>query len=201
MAGPIAAVLLAAGASRRFGRPKQLAELGGEPLVRRAARAALAAGCDPVVVVLGAQAGAVAGALAGLPLTQLRNEAWEEGMAGSLRAGLAAADEAAPAARGALLLVADQPAVDAALLGRLLARFEEGGAARPVACAYGGSHGVPAILPRSLFPELAALRGDRGAKAVLAAHRAELLEVPFPDGELDVDTEEDLARARRALEA
>jgi molybdenum cofactor cytidylyltransferase len=197
MANEVGAVLLAAGASRRLGAPKQLAEISGETLVRRAARAALEAGCAPVVVVLGAEGDAVEDALRGLPLERVRNEAWREGMASSLRAGLAALEAAAPEGHGALLLLVDQPAVDAALLRRLLARFAEGGGARIAACAYGGGHGAPAIFPRSLFPALAALRGDRGAKALLAARRAELLAVDFPAGELDVDTAEDLERARR----
>ena len=201
MTDGVPAVLLAAGASRRLGRAKQLETLEGEPLVRRAARAALGAGCEPVVVVLGAEAEAVAAALDGLALTLVRNEAWEEGMASSLGAGLAALGDAAPEARGALLLLADQPAVDAALLRRLLARFEESGARRIVACAYGGGRGAPAVFPRTLFSELAALRGDRGAKPVLEAHRAEVLEVSFPEGELDVDTPADLARARGARKA
>jgi molybdenum cofactor cytidylyltransferase len=197
MAGEVGAVLLAAGASQRLGTPKQLAEIAGETLVRRAARAALEAGCAPVVVVLGAEGDAVADALHGLALERVRNEGWREGMASSLRAGLGALEAAAPQARGALLLLVDQPAVDAALLRRLLARFAEGGGARIAACVYGGGHGAPAIFPRALFPELAALRGDRGAKSLLAAHRAELLAVDFPAGELDVDTAEDLDRARR----
>jgi len=82
------AIILAAGASRRLGRPKQLVRLGGESLLRRTVRAALA--CDPVLVVLGSQAEAMAADLAGLPVIQVLNRDWEEGMASSIRAGIRA---------------------------------------------------------------------------------------------------------------
>jgi CTP:molybdopterin cytidylyltransferase MocA len=195
--GRVAAVLLAAGGSRRFGRPKQLAKIAGTSLVRRAAEAALGAGCEPLFVVLGAHAGEVGAELAGLAAERVANPAHAEGIASSIRAGVAAAGAATPSCDGALLLLVDQPRVDAALLGRLLGGFRQGGGVRPVACAYAGRVGVPAVFPRSLFGELAALRGDRGARSVLEARRAELLEVPFPEGAIDLDTPEDLARIDR----
>jgi molybdenum cofactor cytidylyltransferase len=189
----VAAVLLAAGGSRRLGQPKQLVELDGRPLVRRAAQAALAAGCSPVLAVLGARAREVAAALAGLGVEAVPNEAHAEGIASSIRAGVAAAGRATPACDGVLLLLVDQPRADAALLARLLARFAQGRGERIAACAYGGGLGAPAIFPRAQLPELAALRGDRGAKPLLEAARGRVLEVPFPGGALDVDTPDDLA--------
>jgi molybdenum cofactor cytidylyltransferase len=189
----VAGVLLAAGASRRLGRPKQLVQLGGRSLVRRAAEAALGAGCAPLFAVVGAHAAEVLRELAPLAAVPVRNADWQEGIASSIRAGVAAAGAAVPACDGALLLLVDQPRVDADLLRRLLARFEEGGGARVVASAYGGGRGVPAVFPRASFPALAALRGDRGAKPLLEAQRAEVLEVLFPGGELDLDEPADLA--------
>ena len=111
-------------------------------------------------------------------------------MASSIRAGIAALP---PDSEGVIILTVDQPSVDADLLQRLLALAAEG-PARPVACAYGGSLGIPAILPRRLFPDLLALRGDRGAKAILLREGANAL--PFPDGEADLDTPEDIDRFR-----
>jgi CTP:molybdopterin cytidylyltransferase MocA len=193
----VVAVVLAAGASRRLGRPKQLVRVRGEPLVRRAARAAREAGCAPVLVVTGARAARVEAALAGLDVACVRNDAFAEGLASSIRAGVEAAVRAAPLCDGALLLLVDQPAVDAALLGTLLARFAEAGGTRTVACAYGGGCGVPALFPRALFRELAALHGEGGAKPLLEARAEELIVVPFPAGAEDVDSQEDLERHTR----
>jgi molybdenum cofactor cytidylyltransferase len=122
------------------------------------------------------------------------NDGFEEGIASSIRAGVAAVGASTRSCDGVLLLLVDQPRVDAALLRRLLARFEEGGGERIAACAYGGGVGAPAVFPRAHFDALAALRGDRGAKAVLQGERERVLEVPFPGGALDLDTPEDLAR-------
>jgi len=178
---PLPAILLAAGASRRLGTPKQLARWRGESLLRRAAKAAAA--CHPLLVVTGCRAEAMAAELEGISATLVDNPAWEEGMASSLRAGVAALPADAP---GALFLVCDQPAVDADLVARLLGAWK----GDPVACVYGGVRGVPAILPARLFPAVLALRGDRGARALLAG--ADVAEVAFPEGAWDVDEPGDL---------
>jgi len=183
VSGP--AVILAAGASRRLGWPKQLVEFDGESMLRRTVRAALAH-CAPVLVVVGCQGEAMAAHLAGLAVTVVRNPDWEEGMAASIRAGLAALPAAA---EGALFLVCDQPAVDAALIAELLAAH----ARRPgavVACGYGGVRGIPSWLPARCFPDLARLRGDRGARGLLQGADVEV--VPFPGGAVDLDRPEDL---------
>lgn len=180
----VAAVLLAAGASRRLGRPKQLVDLAGEAMVRRAARLCLQAGLAPVLVVVGCAADEVAAALEGLGVSVVPNPDWPEGMAASLRAGVAALPPDCPAV---LLLPCDQPALSADLLAALAAAHEADRSAT-VASAYGGGLGVPALFPRARFPEFTALRGDRGAKALLAGAVA----VPFPGGEVDLDTPEDL---------
>jgi molybdenum cofactor cytidylyltransferase len=183
----IPALILAAGSGRRMGGPKALLELEGETLLRRTARVALEAGCRPVLAVVGAWEPG----LEGLEVLTLSNPDAAEGMASSIRIGIAALP---PETEAVLMLPVDMPAVDGALLRRLLAL----GAAdplRPAACAYGGTLGVPALLPRRLFPELLALRGDRGAKAILLREKAAPL--PFPGGEADLDTPADLERIRR----
>ena len=182
---PVPAVILAAGASRRLGRPKQLVLVEGETLLRRTVRAALA-GCLPVLVVVGAQAREVEASLAGMPVQVVDNPEWEEGMAASIRAGVRALPPGSPAA---LFLVCDQLAVDGALVGRLL----EVRRAQPdaiVACAYGDTRGTPTLFPARCFPQLLALRGDRGARDLLAG--PDVLTVPFPAGTADVDTPADL---------
>jgi molybdenum cofactor cytidylyltransferase len=187
-------IVLAAGGSRRLGASKQLLVLRGEALVRRAARAAVEAGLWPAVVVVGARCDEVRAALAGLPVVTVSNPAFAEGMAGSIRLGLARLVECAPAVRGVVLLACDQPAVVAAHLTALAAAARREG--KPIAAsAYGGTVGVPALFAAALFPELLALTGDTGARRLLASDAARVTAVPLPHGELDVDTPEDWARA------
>jgi molybdenum cofactor cytidylyltransferase len=183
--------VLAAGGSSRLGRPKQLLVLEGEPLVRRAARAALEARFAPVVVVVGAHQAEVRAALAGLPVEVVENAAWAEGLSGSVRLGIGSLAEAGAGA--AALLGCDQPHLSAAHLVRLEeARLTAG--ALVAASEYGGTRGVPAIFDAALFPELGALEGDRGARAVIARDPPRVVGVPFPGGEVDVDQPGDWER-------
>ncbi len=170
-----------------MGGPKALLRIDGETLLRRTARAALAAGCDPVLAVIGSWDPD----LDGLEVRTLVNPAAREGMASSLRLGIAAM---APEVEAALLLTVDQPAVDAALLKELLA-LAAAHPTRPAACAYAGTLGIPAVLPRHHFPALLALRGDRGAKALLL--REQTVSLPFPAGADDLDAPGDLDGIRR----
>lgn len=184
----LSALVLAAGASRRLGRPKQLLKLNGESLAHRAARLALEAGYLPVRVVLGAVDAELRMALQDLPVCLLENPDWAEGLASSLRRGVA---EWGEQEAGLLVLACDQPALDVAILSDLARAFGID-PDRPVACGYGGGLGLPAVLPRRLAPELLQLRGDRGAKPLLIREKAQT--VDFPRGLLDLDTPEDLAR-------
>ena len=139
-----------------------------------------------MLVVVGARAGEVEASLAGMPVQVVHNPEWEEGMAASIRAGVRALPPGSPAA---LFLVCDQLAVDGALVGRIL----EVRRTHPdaiVACAYGNTRGTPTLFPARCFPQLLALRGDRGARDLLAA--PDVLTVPFPAGTADVDTPGDL---------
>lgn len=183
------AVILAAGASRRLGQSKQL--LGGadgESLVHRAARLALATSPQTGVIVLGADADRVFAAVRDLPLRRIDCADWQRGMGASLRAGIAAlaADVA-----GALVVLCDQPALDAAHLTRLCAAWRAH-PARAAASAYAGAIGVPAILPRGWFGELGGLNGDVGARDLLARHRAEVSVVVNEALARDVDRAADL---------
>lgn len=184
------AVVLAAGGSARLGRPKQLLELAGEPLVRRAARAAAEAGYSPVVVVVGADPAAVTAALAGAACVAVENPDWRTGVASSIRRGLAALSSLRPDADGVLLAVCDQPLADAAHLARLAGALADGGHAI-AASSYAGTAGVPALFTRPVLDELRALEGERGAKQVVARDPGRVALVPLPGGERDVDTDAD----------
>jgi len=179
-----AAIILAAGASTRLGEPKQLVEFVGERLLERAVRTAREAGCGPVVVVLGAGAGTIQAQCSLRDATVIHNMEWKEGMASSIRAGVAALPLET---ESAIVMTCDQPAVTAAHLQRLMAAMGNGA----VASEYSGRRGVPACFPAVLFAELAQLRGDQGAAKLLQQSPA----VPLPFGEVDVDTPEGLRSA------
>ena len=180
-------MILAAGASRRLGKPKQLVRLHAETLLERALQTAVDAGCSPVIVVLGASSEMIRARSTLTSAEIVLNPEWEEGMASSIRAGI----RVLPATiEAVLLLTCDQPLVTARHLRRLASEAP----AEPVASAYAGKHGVPAYFPASTFVELLQLSGDQGARRLLAAARA----LDLPGGELDVDTPESLIEARAA---
>jgi molybdenum cofactor cytidylyltransferase len=177
----IAAIVLAAGASTRLGEPKQLVVIGGETLLERAVRTARAAGCSPVVVVLGAAVEQIRERCNLGDAVVVVNEFWSEGMGSSLRLGVAAVRDA----DGVVLMTCDQPAVLASHLRALMA---SGGVA---GSAYSGRVGVPAYFPASQFAALLELHGDIGARELLRGATA----IDLLNGEVDVDIVEDLARA------
>ena len=181
----VAAVVLAAGASTRLGEAKQLVTLGGETLLERAVRIAREAGCLPVVVVVGAHSVQVLGSSVLGDAVPVINEEWKEGMASSIRLGVRAL-ESARDVEGVLLMTCDQPAVTVKHLRQLMTKVEV------KASHYAGRNGIPAFFPKEYFNKLMELKGDVGARGLLAEARYEELE----NGELDIDTAADLARAR-----
>ena len=182
-------ILLAAGASSRMGKPKQLLEYQGSPLIVRAVNAALASPAWPVVVVLGANAALLRPLLARLPVLIAENTRWPEGMASSLQTGLAQLDRFSLSLDGALISVVDQPHFSAAVIAKLFAGLTPG---KTLASArYAGRLGVPALFSRSHFGELRALQGAEGAREILAAHRNEVAAVDFPELAIDLDTPSD----------
>jgi len=190
----VAGVLLAAGGSTRFGRPKQLLDWGGTPLVAHVADTALAAGLDPVVVVLGCRAEDVGAALEDRPVQVAMNWRWEEGLSTSVQIGLAMLP---PDVDAALFLQCDQPLVTPELLRRLVARFEETHAPiiHPV---HDGQRSTPVLFARPLFPELAAVTGDQGGRVLIARHADAVatVEVADPTALADIDTPEDYEALR-----
>ncbi len=182
------AIVLAGGASTRFGSPKQLVRIGGRPLLHTVVTRAAEVAGNALIVVLGAGAGELAPLLKHSPGSVIVNRRWREGLASSIRAGVA---RLPPSCAGVLLVLADQAAVTSNDLKRLAGAWRR----RPrciVAALYAGTTGAPAIFPRSTFTELAALRGDGGARAILRRSADRVVRVPMPAAELDLDTPEDL---------
>ncbi len=183
----LAGIILAAGASTRFGSPKQAARIGGETMLALAVRRALVQCAGGVIVVTGANHEEVAPLLDELPVQIIRNRRWREGMGSSIRAGM---EGVARHSAGVLLMLGDQPAVTVADLGRLIKSWQ----ARPAAIAasrYAGSLGVPAIFPRQYWRQLHDLQGEGGAKQVIRAAQA-VSAVNMQSAALDIDTKEQL---------
>ena len=181
----VAAVILAAGESKRLGEPKQLVDLGGERLLERAVRTCREAGLHPLFVVLGARAAEIAAQCDLRDAQVVRCERWAEGMSQALVSGVAAAAEAKAAS--AIVMTCDMPFVTPAHLTMLSRKRAE-----VCASSYGDRRGVPAHFPRKVFGELMRLQGDAGARELLSKAKA----VELGEDALDVDTPEDVVRAR-----
>jgi molybdenum cofactor cytidylyltransferase len=186
----IAGVVLAAGLARRMGRPKLLLDLRGKPVVRWSVEALLPHVGD-LVVVTGAEDGAIREALAGLAVRFAVNPQPQDGQGSSIAVGVAALK---PWTRAALVALGDQPRLQEAVLPKLLEAFTRTGKAIVVP-VYRGTQGTPVLFASEVFPELLGLRGDAGARSVVQARpervEAVAFDLPMP---LDVDTPEDYAK-------
>ncbi|HXE33689.1 MAG TPA: nucleotidyltransferase family protein [Verrucomicrobiae bacterium] len=190
---PCVGVILAAGASSRLQQPKQLVEIDGETLLRRTVRIAAESGCHRVVVVLGFAVGRMRGELEGLDAIAVVNERWRAGMGSSMRCGVEAALQINPRPENILLLVCDQFRLTADFLRGLIR--VHGCPEYPIAAArYNGRLGVPAVFSSIFFPNLLAVSEEHGARRILERNAEHVAPVDFPDGELDLDTPEDLKR-------
>jgi CTP:molybdopterin cytidylyltransferase MocA len=186
----VSAVVLAAGAGRRFGGGKLLARLGGRPLIAAVLDNLRDAPVDEVIVVVGADAERLRQVCERYGVRTVDNAQWERGQSTSVLAGLRAC-----AGEAAVVLLGDQPFVGAGAVGRLVAAFAEG--ARVAVATYGGKRRNPVLFSREVWPLLEAeLAGDEGARSVLRQYRELVVEVPCEGvgDPADVDTREDLGR-------
>jgi molybdenum cofactor cytidylyltransferase len=187
----VAAIILAAGGSTRFGNPKQLAIFRGQSLVRRVVAAATEAQCEPVIVVAGEHLAEIKTELAASSAIVIENVHWREGLGSSVRAGIEQLQSEQVDA--VVLLACDQPFVDAAAIRSLVQLATESG--KPiVASSYSGTVGIPALFQRSQFAELLALKGNHGAKDLITSRLKEVATVEFSAGAIDIDTPADFAR-------
>lgn len=185
-----AIIILAAGASTRLGRPKQLLPYHGKSLLEHAVDTANDSEASPVIVVLGAHARELEELVDEKKLHVVENKEWNEGMASSIRCGLNTLKRVALLSDGVILMVCDQPYLDAGIINELIATQKRTG--KPiVACQYGNTAGTPVLFYKTLFSELLELQGDKGAKKVMEKYTENMVTVPFAGGEIDIDTEED----------
>lgn len=185
----VAAVVLAAGSSSRLGRPKQLLEWEGSPLLFHLTLQAILSKAQRTMVVLGYEIGRLAQILIGLDALVIENPNWREGVSSSIRRAVEVANS--ERIDGLLFMTSDQPLVTTDTLNRLLEACDRSG--KTIAASqYDDTLGVPALFLRPHFPELLELTGDRGAQRIIARHPAQVEAVPFPGGAVDIDTAEDL---------
>lgn len=192
MSSSIPAIILAAGASSRLGQPKQLVRYNGETLLERAIRIAGESGASPVIVVLGAHHAQIGAVIRLGHAKAIYNPFWAAGLASSIHAGLNAVELDAPASEGVLILPCDQLRLSADHLRGLLSTFAAQADPSIAASTYAGALGIPAVFPRSAFPDLLALEGDKGARALLLNPPCPVISIPFAGGEVDLDRPADL---------
>lgn len=190
----IPAIILAAGSSARLGTPKQTVSIGDETLLERTARVAAEADSDPLIIVLGANAETTSRLRFPENATLVFNEAWGEGVASSIRAGLSKLLSFESEPEALLLLVCDQPAITAEHLREMKSHIAPD---RPVASTYAGAIGTPAIFPRRFFDALLALKGDVGARFLLRDRLHSPVLLALDRGDIDIDTVADLEKWRK----
>jgi molybdenum cofactor cytidylyltransferase len=191
-AAPVAGIVLAAGRSTRMGAANKLLQsVRGKPMVRHAVEAQLSSKAEPVIVVTGHEHRDVEAALAGLDIRLVHNPDFAGGLAGSVKAGLAALPEGTP---GVVVSLGDMPNVSAQVIDRLAQIFAESPEAHAVVPTLFGQRGNPVLLGRALFPAVARLSGDQGARRLLDEAGEAVVEAPFDDPAiaLDIDTPEAL---------
>jgi len=185
----IGGIVLAAGGSTRFGKPKQLLDWKGVPLVKHAARIAMNAGLSPVIVVTGSESDKVSGALGGETLI-IYNPDWQNGQSTSVKAGVESLPELVG---GAVFLLVDQPLIPPGLI-RLLRQKHAQSQADIICPVVENDPGNPVLFDQRVFDELSHLAGDQGGKAIFKEHTPQLVNWDDPDAQQDIDSPEDYQR-------
>jgi molybdenum cofactor cytidylyltransferase len=189
----IGAIILAAGSSSRLGTSKQLITVGGKTLLRHTCEVAHHHTGTNTVVVLGFESGAHELVLADLPIHTIVNDKWQTGMGSSIKAGVKYISEVIPDLDAVIIMVCDQPYVNAEHLGKLIEAYERT-RTRLVASAYASTVGVPALFDKSLFQQLLQIEDSHGAKHITQQNSDHLEVIDFPEGAIDIDTREDLQK-------
>jgi molybdenum cofactor cytidylyltransferase len=186
-----AILILAAGNSSRLGRPKQLLPYQGKTLLSHVVTEALKTPLQPVVVVTGAYHAEIEASLSGQPIDLVYNAQWESGMGSGIVVGLRQALSIEPGLRAVVVAVCDQPYISSTLFQAMIVKRASSGKGL-IACAYSGTMGTPVLFGQRYFKDLSKLSGDAGARQLLKRYPDDVATVPFPQGNIDIDTAEDL---------
>ena len=190
-------IILAAGASTRLGKPKQLLQYRGKTLLAHAINEAVNSNADAVVVVLGKDANLFKKELDEKKVRVAINSSWEEGMASSLRLGLDTLLKDKPYIDAVIFMVCDQPHISSSVLNELITTQQKT-TKQIVTCNYGDSMGPPALLHKKYFEELMKLSGDAGARKIIQKNMNDVATILFPEGNIDIDTEEDYEKLKNS---
>ncbi len=185
----VAAIILAAGASLRMGKPKLLLPWQGKPIIHYAVNAALDSGLDPVLVITGKYHKEICQALSGTPVTIVENDNWLEGQSSSVRRGIEALPQDTLAV---VFLLGDQPLIPASAISALVKHYLEA-KTRPLVLAprIDGKRANPVLFDKAVFPDLKLLTGDAGARQIFAQYPPTFIDMDEPDLLLDIDSPED----------
>jgi molybdenum cofactor cytidylyltransferase len=186
----IAIMILAAGASTRMGTPKQLLLYQGRSFLQYTTEIAIASVCQPVVVVVGANSEQIHRQIKHLPVKVVNNLDWVLGMSTSIKSGIELLNNLPQKIEAVVITLCDQPFVSPQIINQLVDAYYS--TKKPiVACEYAGTLGVPALFSQRFFSELAALKETSGAKKVINHNLKEVFSIPFPLGDIDIDTPKD----------
>jgi molybdenum cofactor cytidylyltransferase len=181
-------IILAAGSSSRLGTPKQNLIYKDQTLLQRAIETARVSECNPIIVILGANATVIRPTIQNSAINIIQNPDWQEGMASSIRLGIMELQRIEPTITSIIVMLCDQPFVTPLLIDQLIQTKSEKGI---VACAYNKTIGVPVLFDAKYFSELLLLKGNDGAKKLLLKYPDDVATIPFPLGSVDIDTVED----------
>ncbi len=193
----IAIIILAAGASTRMGTPKQLLPYQGSSLLQHTINLAIASLCQPIVVVLGANAEHIRSEIQELPIQIVENPDWYLGMSSSIRTGILSLANHTPTIDAAVITVCDQPFLSVEIINQLVMAYQTT-KKTIIASEYAETLGVPVLFSDIFFPELAVLSETVGAKKLIKNHYNQVLSIPFPLGEIDIDTPQDYQQLESA---
>ncbi len=193
LVGEIAILLLAAGSSSRLGHSKQLLKVNNIPLLTSSVMAAIESDAHKVVVVLGANEVAHRNLINHLPVDIVHNPTWQKGMGNSLKVGLSHLTKGNQNLAAIVIMVCDQPLITSSHLKKLIQKYMDSKSSI-VASYYSGVAGVPSLFDNTLFSKLLSLGDDEGAKKIIQQRPDLVTTIDFPEGAIDIDTDQDLKK-------